>query len=47
MYNYVRDYSDPTMAALAVMYIVGVAVLLTIANAYLGLGKVLNVERRA
>jgi putative spermidine/putrescine transport system permease protein len=47
MYNYVRDYSDPTMAALAVMYIVGVAVLLTIANAFLGLGKVLNVERRA
>jgi putative spermidine/putrescine transport system permease protein len=47
MYNYVRDYSDPSMAALAVMYIVGVAVLLTIANAFLGLGKVLNVERRA
>jgi putative spermidine/putrescine transport system permease protein len=46
MYNYVRDYSDPSMAALAVMYIVGVAVLLTIANAFLGLGKVLNVERR-
>src|SRR6478735_8576666 len=46
MYNYVREYADPTMAALAVMYIVGVAVLLTIANAYLGLGKVLNVERR-
>jgi putative spermidine/putrescine transport system permease protein len=47
MYNYVRDYSDPTMAALAVMYIVGVAILLTTANAFLGLGKVLNVERRA
>lgn len=46
MYNYVRDYADPSMAALAVMYIVGVAVLLTIANAFLGLGKVLNVERR-
>jgi len=46
MYNYVRDYSDPSMAALAVMYIVAVAVLLTIANTFLGLGKVLNVERR-
>jgi len=46
MYNYVRDYSDPSMAALAVMYIIAVAVLLTIANTFLGLGKVLNVERR-
>jgi putative spermidine/putrescine transport system permease protein len=41
----VRDYADPSMAALAVMYIVGVAVLLTIANAFLGLGRVLNVDR--
>lgn len=45
MYNYVREYADPSMAALAVMYIIGVAILLTIANAFLGLGKVLNVER--
>jgi putative spermidine/putrescine transport system permease protein len=45
MYNYVREYADPSMAALAVMYIVGVGLLLTVANAFLGLGKVLNVER--
>lgn len=44
MYNYVREYADPSMAALSVMYIVGIATLLTIANAFLGLGKVLNVE---
>jgi putative spermidine/putrescine transport system permease protein len=44
MYNYVREYADPSMAALSVMYIVGVAILLTIANAFLGLAKVLNVE---
>jgi len=44
MYNYVREYADPSMAALSVMYIVGIAILLTIANAFLGLGKVLNVE---
>ncbi len=44
MYNYVRDYADPTMAALSVIYIVGIAILLTIANAFLGLGKVLNIE---
>jgi putative spermidine/putrescine transport system permease protein len=44
MYNYVRDYADPSMAALSVMYIVATAALLTFANAFLGLGKVLNVE---
>lgn len=44
MYNYVREYADPSMAALSVMYIVATAALLTFANAYLGLGKVLNVE---
>jgi len=45
MYNYVREYADPSMAALSVMYIVATALLLTFANAFLGLGKVLNVER--
>jgi putative spermidine/putrescine transport system permease protein len=44
MYNYVREYADPTMAALSVLFIVVTAALLTIANAWLGLGKVLNVE---
>jgi putative spermidine/putrescine transport system permease protein len=45
MYNYVREYVDPSMAALSVMYIVATAVLLSFANAFLGLGKVLNVDR--
>ena len=45
MYNYVREYADPSMAALSVMYIVATALLLTFANAFLGLGKVMNVER--
>lgn len=44
MYNYVREYADPSMAALSVMYIVATAALLIFANAFLGLGKVLNVE---
>jgi putative spermidine/putrescine transport system permease protein len=46
MYNYVREYADPSMAALSVMYILATATLLTLANAYLGLGKLLNVETR-
>ncbi len=44
MYNYVREYADPSMAALSVMYIVATAIILILANLFLGLGKVLNVE---
>jgi putative spermidine/putrescine transport system permease protein len=44
MYNYVREYADPTMAALSVILIVVTATLIAVANAFLGLGKVLNVE---
>jgi putative spermidine/putrescine transport system permease protein len=44
MYNYVREYADPSMAALSVMYIVATATLLIIANSFFGLGKVLHVE---
>jgi putative spermidine/putrescine transport system permease protein len=45
LYNYVREYADPSMAAVSVMYIVVTATLLIFANAFLGLGKVLNVEQ--
>jgi putative spermidine/putrescine transport system permease protein len=45
MYNYVREYADPSMAAISVLYIAGTAALLTFANIYLGLGRVLNVEQ--
>ncbi|MGY3586960.1 putative spermidine/putrescine transport system permease protein [Bradyrhizobium sp. USDA 4341] len=45
MYNYVREFADPSMAALSVMYIVGTAALIAFANAFLGLGKVLNIEQ--
>jgi putative spermidine/putrescine transport system permease protein len=44
LYNYVREYADPSMAAISVIYIVAIAILLIFANAFLGLGKVLNVE---
>jgi putative spermidine/putrescine transport system permease protein len=44
MYNYVREFADPSMAALSVMYIAGTAFLIVFANAFLGLGKVLNIE---
>jgi len=44
MYNYVREFADPSMAALSVLYIVMTALLLIVANLFLGLGKILNVE---
>jgi putative spermidine/putrescine transport system permease protein len=44
MYNYVREYADPTMAAMSLIFIVVTALLLMIANAFFGLGKVLNVD---
>ena len=44
MYNYVREFADPSMAALSVMYIVATATLIALANRFLGLGKVLNIE---
>ncbi|MCD2180466.1 ABC transporter permease [Rhizobium sp. GN54] len=44
MYNYVREYADPTLAALSVIYIVVTALLLTLANFFFGLGKILNVD---
>jgi putative spermidine/putrescine transport system permease protein len=45
MYNYVREFADPSMAALSVMYIAATAALIVFANAFLGLGKVLNIEQ--
>jgi putative spermidine/putrescine transport system permease protein len=44
MYNYVREFADPSMAAISVIYIVAAAIVLIFANTSLGLGKVLNVE---
>ncbi|MDQ8031047.1 ABC transporter permease [Bordetella genomosp. 1] len=44
MYNYVREFADPTLAALSVVYIVVTAGLLAFANYFLGLGRILNIE---
>ena len=44
LYNYVREYADPSMAAVSVIYIAVTATLLILANAFLGLAKVLDVE---
>jgi putative spermidine/putrescine transport system permease protein len=43
MYNYVREYADPSMAAVSAMYIAATATLLIVAHAALGLKNVLDV----
>lgn len=44
MYNYVREYADPTLAAVSVIYVAMVAVILLIVHKLFRLEKVLNVE---
>ena len=44
MYNYVREFADPTLAALSVVYIAFTAAVLAFANQWLGLRKILNIE---
>jgi putative spermidine/putrescine transport system permease protein len=44
MYNYVREYADPTLAALSVVYVAVVATILLIVHKIFRLEKVLNVE---
>lgn len=44
MYNYVREYADPTLAAISVIYVVAVACVLVIVHRLFRLEKVLNVE---
>lgn len=47
MYNYVREYADPSMAALSVIFFTITTVLLVLTNIFLGLGKVLSITEQA
>ncbi|MCS0504887.1 ABC transporter permease [Ancylobacter mangrovi] len=42
MFTYIRDFADPTMAALSTVFIVVVACLLTIATRWFGLAAILS-----
>jgi len=44
MYNYVREYADPTLAAMSVIYVIFVAALLLLVHKIFRLERVLNVE---
>lgn len=44
MYTYVREYADPTMAALSTLLIAVTALSLIIANRFLGLARIFSIE---
>jgi putative spermidine/putrescine transport system permease protein len=44
MYNYIREYTDPTIAAISTLLIVATTIIMLVANRYLGLRKVLAIE---
>lgn len=44
MYTYVREYADPTMAAISSLLIVATVVFLMAANRWLGLERILSIE---
>jgi putative spermidine/putrescine transport system permease protein len=46
MYTYVREYADPTMAALSSMLIGATVIFLIAANRWLGLERILSIEAR-
>lgn len=44
MYNYVREYADPSMAALSVMFFVMITVVLALTNWLMDLGRILAIK---
>jgi putative spermidine/putrescine transport system permease protein len=44
MYTYVREYADPTMAAISTMLIAVTALMLVVANRFLGLERILSIH---
>lgn len=45
MYTYVREYADPTMAAISSMLIVATVLFLVAANRWLGLERILSIQQ--
>ncbi len=44
MYTYIREYSDPTIAAVSALLILSTTVLMFAANKYLGLNRVFSID---
>lgn len=44
MYDYVREYADPTMAALSTIFIVITTIIVLVANRYAGLSQIMSMK---
>lgn len=44
MYNYIREYTDPTVAAVSALLIIATMLILMLANHFLGLRKILAID---
>ncbi|MGE0005687.1 MAG: ABC transporter permease [Parvibaculaceae bacterium] len=44
MYNYIREYTDPTVAAISALLIIATMIILMLANHFLGLRKILAID---
>ena len=46
MYTYIREYTDPTIAAISALLIIATTLIMILANRYLGLRRILSVDGR-
>lgn len=44
MYTYIREYTDPTVAAISALLILSTMIIMTIANQFLGLRRILAID---
>lgn len=44
MYNYIREYTDPSIAAISAILIVGTMVVMFVADRYVGLDRILSID---
>ncbi|MGH7086658.1 MAG: ABC transporter permease [Acetobacteraceae bacterium] len=44
MYNYIREYTDPSIAAISAILIVGTMIIMFIADRYVGLDRILSID---
>jgi len=46
MYTYIREYTDPTIAAISAILILSTTIIMIVAHRFLGLGSILAIEER-
>ncbi|MGH7057317.1 MAG: ABC transporter permease [Acetobacteraceae bacterium] len=44
MYNYIREYTDPSIAAISAILIVGTMIVMFVADRYVGLDRILSID---